>query len=389
MWDKTSAIDPWYLTNVVCPVDQATLRFDGQALISENGRRYPVVDGIPVMLIDSDKHTVGFARASIERAQGQVEVIDHRASQLYLESLGLSEDEKAEAARLWKSKLSVIDPVVAMIIGATCGNAYKGSAKKLGLKDYPIPSISLTPTVAGDALLEIGCNWGRWSIAAAKKRFSVVGIDPSLGAIMAARRIARELDLDVKYLVADGRYLPFRTDRFNFVYSYSVLQHFDKEDVRRTLAEVRRVLELGGVAKIQMANKWGIRSIQQQVRRRPQSSELFRVRYWTIAELKATFFEIIGETRLSADCYFGLGWQWSDFRFMASVYKPVLIASELLKRVSSVAVPILWMADSMFCTAVKSSTSGARSQSVSAPSDGASQPLASNSDAVDGERRAS
>src|ERR1700732_1980138 len=147
-----SAIDPWYLENIVCPIDQSPLRFDGQKLLSNNGRYYPVVEGVPVLLVDDDKQTIGLARASIERAQGRSKTVDQRASQLYLESLGLSDDEKAEVARLWKGQLTTIDPVVAMIIGATCGNAYKGSAKKLGLKEYPIPSISLTPAAAGDAL---------------------------------------------------------------------------------------------------------------------------------------------------------------------------------------------------------------------------------------------
>jgi cyclopropane fatty-acyl-phospholipid synthase-like methyltransferase len=41
---------------------------------------------------------------------------------------------------------------------------------------------------AGKLLLDIGCSWGRWSISAARNGWCVVGIDPSLGAIMAARR---------------------------------------------------------------------------------------------------------------------------------------------------------------------------------------------------------
>jgi 2-polyprenyl-3-methyl-5-hydroxy-6-metoxy-1,4-benzoquinol methylase/uncharacterized protein YbaR (Trm112 family) len=358
-----NSVDPWYLENIVCPIDWSRLRFDGQKLISEDGRCYPVVEGVPVLLIDDDKQTIGLARASIERAQGRSEIVDQRASQLYLESLGLSDDEKAEVARLWKGKLTAIDPVVAMIIGATCGNAYKGSARKLGLNEYPIPSISLTPAAVGDLLLDIGCSWGRWSIAAARKGFSTVGIDPSLSAIMAAKRIANELKLDVKYIVADARYLPFRNERFSCVYSYSVLQHFGKEDARRTLMEVGRVLKPGGLAKIQMANKFGIRSIQQQLSRRSRQPEVFEVRYWTIAELRSTFLQIIGETRISADCYFGLGWQWSDFRYMAQMYKLALIASELLRRLSGVVAPMCWMADSVFCTAVKSSAIGAKADS--------------------------
>jgi len=245
----------WYLENLVCPIDRTGLRFDGERLRSKNGRCYPIVDGVPVLLVSSGKQTIGLANASIERAQGRSDVIDQRARELYLESLGLNDEEKAEVARLWKGKLTAIDPVVAMIIGATCGNAYKDLTKKLSLTEYPIPSIRLTSASTGDALLDIGCNWGRWSIAAAKKGFSAVGIDPSLGAIMAARRIADELKPDIKYLVADARFLPFRNERFRAVYSYSVLQHFAKEDVRRTLLEVSRVLEPGAVAKIQMANK--------------------------------------------------------------------------------------------------------------------------------------
>jgi ubiquinone/menaquinone biosynthesis C-methylase UbiE len=102
--------------------------------------------------------------------------------------------------------------------------------------------------------LDIGCNWGRWSIAAARKGFSVVGIDPSLGAVMAARRIANELNLNIKYLVADGRFLLFPDNHFKVAHSYSVLQHFSKDDARRTIAQISRVLEPGGLAKIQMAN---------------------------------------------------------------------------------------------------------------------------------------
>jgi len=40
-------------------------------------------------------------------------------------------------------------------------------------------------------------------------------------AVMAARRIAKELNLDIKYLVADGRFLPFRDHQFKVVYSYT------------------------------------------------------------------------------------------------------------------------------------------------------------------------
>jgi hypothetical protein len=46
---RVAPIDPWYLENVVCPVDHTELRVDGRYLISKRGRRYPVVEGLPVL----------------------------------------------------------------------------------------------------------------------------------------------------------------------------------------------------------------------------------------------------------------------------------------------------------------------------------------------------
>ena len=45
----------------------------------------------------------------------------------------------------------------------------------------------LAGRTGGTRLLDIGCSWGRWSLAAAARGYDAVGIDPSLGAIMAAR----------------------------------------------------------------------------------------------------------------------------------------------------------------------------------------------------------
>ena len=55
------------------------------------------------------------------------------------------------------------------------------------LDRYPIPEIRL-PESQGETLPDVGCNWGRWSVAAARKGYAVVGIDPSMGGVMAARR---------------------------------------------------------------------------------------------------------------------------------------------------------------------------------------------------------
>ena len=46
-------IDPQLLEILACPVDHAMVREEGDRLVCAScGRRYPVRDGIPVMLID-------------------------------------------------------------------------------------------------------------------------------------------------------------------------------------------------------------------------------------------------------------------------------------------------------------------------------------------------
>ena len=67
-----------------------------------------------------------------------------------------------------------IDGWVERSIVKTHGNLYRGRP----LNRYPIPAFPLGPGEGG-SLLDIGCNWGRWTIAAAQAGYRVTGVDPS------------------------------------------------------------------------------------------------------------------------------------------------------------------------------------------------------------------
>ena len=50
-----SALDPWLLERLVCPMTRTPLRYDeaAQELISDGaGLAYPIRDGVPVMLVE-------------------------------------------------------------------------------------------------------------------------------------------------------------------------------------------------------------------------------------------------------------------------------------------------------------------------------------------------
>jgi SAM-dependent methyltransferase len=236
-----------------------------------------------------------------------------------------------------------IDPVVQEVVAATCGRLYRHLVGRLDA--YPIPKLPLPPA-DGELFLEVGCNWGRWCVAAARSGYRVVGIDPSVKAIAAARRVAQQLEVQATYLVADARRLPFPDASFDVVFSYSVFQHFAKPDALASFDELARVLRPGGLAKIQMANVYGVRSLWNQLRERRfrEPRSLFDVRYWSPRELRDELTRRVGPTELQVDGFFTLNPQATDLELLPRRYRLVVRSTEALRRVG----PLRSAADSLY-----------------------------------------
>lgn len=339
-------VDQWFLENLVCPIDKQPLCLHDNLLTCAANHSYPVVDGVPVMLVPEVRQTMDTAAASLARARSTM--IDRRAPDLFLESLGISEEEKQGVLALAK-RGTTIDPVVAHLVAATNGLMYRHLIG--ALEHYPLPAMPLSPG-QGRSLLDVGCSWGRWTLAAHKSGYEAVGIDPSLGAVMAARRVARQLGAAVRHLVGDARHLPFAAGRFDCVYSYSVLQHLSRADAAASVAEIGRVLTKGGIAKVQMPTRFGLRCLYHQARRGFRDGRNFEVRYWSLPALRR-LFGAVGLSRVEADCYFGIGLQQADAHLMTPRLKRVLAMSEWLKSASQRFPPLVWAADSVFVEAAR------------------------------------
>ena len=124
-----------------------------------------------------------------------------QAAPLYLDTLGVSVEQRRRIARDWRPDADV-DAVISYLVGATSGLGYAGAAGRL--RRYPIPQIPM-PRGTGGLLLDVGCNWGRWSVAAARKGWIPVGIDPSLGALAASRRAFDRTEPPVYRVCGDAR----------------------------------------------------------------------------------------------------------------------------------------------------------------------------------------
>jgi SAM-dependent methyltransferase/uncharacterized protein YbaR (Trm112 family) len=314
---------------LVCPRDKQSLAEETAGLICPQGHRYAVIEGIPILLVSEVEQT------HIEGTR----------------ALLLAESKDAASLPQVHVAEGEIDPFVQEVIGATNGSLYQHLVGNL--KEYPIPRLRLPP--GNDRLfLEVGCNWGRWCVAAASSGYRVVGIDPSLKGILAAKRVARQMKVEATYVVGDGRFLPFRDGFFDQIFSYSTLQHLSKANARDSLEEMRRVLRVGGHALVQMPNVFGVRCLYHQIRRGFRETHGFEVRYWRPAELLEAFTAGIGPSELSVDGYFSLNVQASDLRFLPAKYRALVRASEGLRKLSGYVPPLMKVADSLYVSSRRS-----------------------------------
>ena len=321
-------LDEELLQLIVCPRDKKDLRQESDWLVCPSGHRYRILEGIPILLVSDAEQT------HIEGTR----------------ALAMAEEGDPTKLPQFQVTPGEIDPFVKLAIGATNGSLYQHLVGKL--TEYPIPALRL-PAGNGRSFLEIGCSGGRWCLAAAQSGYRPVGVDPSLKGIRAARRVAQQLGIQVTYLVADGRYLPFRDSTFDQVFSYSVLQHLSKENVRSVLAETDRVLRNSGQCLVQLPNVFGVRCLYHQTRRGFRETRDFEVRYWTIPELRRTFASAIGPTSVAVDGFLSLNSQVSDLRLFPWHYKLLVLLSHNLQRISRQVPALAYLADSLYVSASK------------------------------------
>jgi SAM-dependent methyltransferase/uncharacterized protein YbaR (Trm112 family) len=315
------------LSILACPRDQLALSPNGSRLHCIAGHSYPVVDGIPVLLLPE----LGQA------AEGE------RIHPAIANSVKQAEDPGPDPF-----EGTGVHPQVQAMVSSTNGHMYD----HLSLAKYPIPRLRWEPG-EGRSLLDVGCNWGRWTIAAAKAGYRPLGLDPHLASLRAGRHVARDAGVEAQFVCGDARAMPFKPGIFDRAFSYSVVQHFSKADARTILSEMARTLKAGGQTLVQMPNRLGIRSFYHLARRRFTEGTAFDVRYYRPHELLESFASVIGPSALSVDGFFGLGIQPDDIALMPLRRKLVIYGSEALRSVAKRQRWLADFADSLYVTSQK------------------------------------
>jgi len=323
---RDELIDQNLLDILRCPESGQKLEIDSEELTTIDGsHRYPVVAGIPCLIPASVKPTHA---AYVHRLNENM--------RLRSEGFDISDD-------------AINSFIEAALIG-TGGNLFRGAQLNAA---YPIANFP--SGFLGDPILDIGCNWGRWTIAGAQAGHRIIGVDTRLRALVCAQELSRKLVTSAipSFVLADARVLPFAAESFAGAFSYSVLQHFSKDNMILGLTEIKRVLKPEGRSLIQMPNRRGLRSVLVLARRGFSEGAEFEVRYYSIGELLQLFSEHIGRSDWSVDCFLGLNVHAYDRKFVRPSRRLIIDIAEALRRASETLPFLRRHADSVLVSSVK------------------------------------
>jgi uncharacterized protein YbaR (Trm112 family)/SAM-dependent methyltransferase len=252
-----------------------------------------------------------------------------------------------------RPRRGTVDPFVQEWVAATNGRLYIPLVNRLDR--YPIPSWPL-PALDRGLLLDIGCGWGRWMVAAGRHGYLPVGVDLTLEPLLSARRVLRDHGIDGHLVMADLGHLPFRTGVFDTIFSYSAIQHVDRAKARRCVQSVHRLLRPGGSCLLEFPNRHGLGRLLRLRRGTPPDDAdpaSGCVRYYSLRELREMFGGPFADVEIRVDCYLGIGVQLADLDILPWGGKAVVLLSEALKRLAGRVRPLRRLADSVYVFATR------------------------------------
>jgi SAM-dependent methyltransferase len=115
--------------------------------------------------------------------------------------------------------------------------------------------LGLLGEVYGKRVLEVGCGGGQNAVALARWGASCTGLDPSAAQLAHARRLAREIGIDVEFVDGVAENLAaFPDESFDLVLSSYAFDYV--ADLRLAYREAWRVLKLGGIFVFCLSHPW-------------------------------------------------------------------------------------------------------------------------------------
>jgi SAM-dependent methyltransferase/uncharacterized protein YbaR (Trm112 family) len=243
--------------------------------------------------------------------------------------------------------------VVQQQVAATNGIHFLNSIGEL--TEYPIPEIPVSLAGADNFLLDIGCGWGRWLTAAARKNYIPVGIDLRLEFCETARRVVQDNGGNAYTVVADLQQLPFRNNVFDVVWSFSVIQHTHYNRLISCLGEIERILKAGGYCFLEFPNKKGLRNrLGPAAAPNNMDFDSWDVRYYTPAEYREIFSSFFDNFAFYNHSALGIGILPGDIKYAKGLKNKMMIGlSRTLTHIVNLIKPLKEFSDSIYLKSTK------------------------------------
>lgn len=248
------------------------------------------------------------------------------------------------------------------MIAATNGKHYRPLVGKLN--SLPIPDLpgrvknELRSADCKKWLLDIGSGWGRWLLAGANAGFIPVGLELKLEPAKVAMDLLKKQGKKGFVVVADAGKPPFAPESFDVIWSFSVLQHLHRERAKACLGQCAEMLKKNGLLAIELPTKFGIRNrfIRQSQEKDEDNWDSWVVRYYTRAEVDEVVGRKFAQIQIEPHAFGGIGYLPVDLKFVPWKFKLAVLASETLRKISSLLTPFTDWADSWFIYARKKKT---------------------------------
>ena len=176
-----------------CPVCKTSLSQGKELTCPKCRRTYPIVDGIPVMLVDVKNQD--------------------------------KEQDLGVEKQFYEDMFSGLK-------GFEDGHCIVYGHEKI---------YEFMDGIERGTVLEAGCGAGHHSVSLSRRGFKITSVDLSLNGLRAAKKLAEHEHQDVSFICGDIKQLPFADNEFDVCFCSLVLHHFLKMDnLVKELARVTR-----------------------------------------------------------------------------------------------------------------------------------------------------
>lgn len=108
---------------------------------------------------------------------------------------------------------------------------------------------------SGSSILDVGCGIGRHVTYLGGRGFKMAGMDVSPTGVKTSQEVCAERGITFDGRIADMTALPWADATFDAVLSTSTISHHRRENIFKTITEVRRVLKPGGLFLVDFLHK--------------------------------------------------------------------------------------------------------------------------------------